>query len=239
MNKQNQEGITATGQVELKPQDFGLRKMEVIPLIEGRRGGGDEDTSSVTLVKTPTTTVVIDTGSIGVREELLGSIEKNNVEVEKVNVLATTRIHPLHNGNDDIFVHALQHLRNKEWSKVEPGPRRKVAISDRYHWIDRYLKLEVIPFPEPGAQVLLVHIPSRIELLGEETRKYAGQTIGVAGMCIPSEDDPDVSTALSRIRRSDKREERGQTFDINTMEELLSYCDHVIPGYGPMFEVKP
>lgn len=224
---------------EPKPKDFGLRKIEVIPLIVGRRGMGNGDTSSVTLVKTPTTMVVIDTGSEEIEPELRKALERNNVNVEKVNVLVTTRVDPLHNGNDDIFVHALQHLRREEWSKVEPGPRRKVAINNRYHWIDRYLKLEVIPLPGPGTQILLLHVPKRSELLCQGTMDYAGQVIGIAGSCIPSENDPTVSEALEKIRNGQEASMIGQTHDINTVEELLSYCDHVIPAYGPMFKVQP
>ena len=238
MNEECQEGKTGPTE-EPKPKDFGLRKIEVIPLVRGRLGVGDADTSSVTLVKTPTTTVVIDTGSKGVEGELRESLERNNVNVEKVNVLVTTRVDPLHNGNDDIFVHALQHLRREEWSKIEPGPRRKVAINNRYHWIDRYLKLEVIPIPEPGTQVLLLHVPNRPELLCQGTMNYAGQVIGIAGLCIPSEEDPAVSDALGKIRSGKENSKIGRAYDINTIEELLSYCDQVIPGYGSMFKVKP
>jgi hypothetical protein len=238
MNEECQDGGTGPNG-EPKPKDFGLRKIELMPLVRGRKGEGEADTSSVTLVKTPTTTVVIDTGSKEVEEELKEALEKNNVNVEKVNVLVTTRIDPLHNGNDDIFVHALQHLRREEWSEVKPGPRRKVAINNRYHWIDRYLKLEVLPFPEPGTQVLLLHVPKRPELLCQATMDFAGQVICIAGLCIPSEEDPKVSEVLHKIRTGKGKQGIGQAYDINTMEELLSYCDHVIPGYGPIFKVKP
>ena len=63
---------------EPKPKDFGLRKIELIPLVIGRKGKGDIDTSSVTLVKTPTTTVVIDTGSKDAEMELKEALVKNN-----------------------------------------------------------------------------------------------------------------------------------------------------------------
>lgn len=238
MIEECQDGGTGSNG-EPKPKDFGLRKIEIISLVKGRKGTDDADTSSITLVKTPTTTVVIDTGSKEIEAELMEAIERNNVNVEKVNVLVTTRVDPLHNGNDDIFVHALQHLRREEWSKVKPGPRRKVAINNRYHWIDRYLKLEVLPFPDQGAQVLLLHVPKRPELLCQGTIDYAGQVIGIAGSCIPSEEDPKVSEALERIRSGGNIPKIGQTYDIDTLEELLSYCDHVIPGYGAMFKVKP
>jgi hypothetical protein len=239
MSEDLQEGITGAGQQEVKPEDFGLRRIELIPLTVGSKGNGDKDTSSVTLVKTPTTTVVIDTGSKERIGDLKEALKRHRINVTKVNVLVTTRIHPLHSGNDDLFVHSLQHLRREEWSKIEPGPGRKIAISDRYHWIDRYLKLEVVSFPEPGGLVLLIHIPKRPELLAEETNAYAGQTIGITGMSIPSESDPEVHSVLERIRSGKGMERPGQTSNIKTMEELLSYCDHIIPGYGPMFTVRP
>jgi hypothetical protein len=238
MSEECQNGGMGSNE-EPKPKDFGLRKIELIPLITGRKGHGEVDTSSVTLVRTPTTTVVIDTGSKEAKKELKEALERNNVNVEKVNVLVTTRVDPLHNGNDDIFVHALQHLRREEWSKVKPGPRRKVAINNRYHWIDRYLKLEVVPFPEPGSQVLLLHVPKSGELLSKGMADLDGKVIGVAGISIPSENDPAVLEVLEKIRSGKESHGIDQTYDINTLEELLSYCDHVIPGYGCMFKVKP
>jgi hypothetical protein len=227
------------GHVEVKPKYFGLRRIDLIPLLEGTRGEGKKDTSSVTLVKTPTTTVVIDTGSKDVREELLQAMEKNHVNVKKVNVLVTTRVDPIHNGNDDTFVHALQHLRREEWNRIEPGPRRKVAISDRYHWIDRYLKLEVVNFPEPGGIVLLLHFPRSHKLITIESKMYTGQIVGITGMSVPSENDPEVKAALDRIRSGDGSMRPGRSQDINDLESLLSYCDHIIPAYGPMFKVYP
>ncbi|MGA1820696.1 MAG: hypothetical protein ACMUHU_06785 [Thermoplasmatota archaeon] len=220
-------------------KDFGSRKMELIQLVEGRMGGDGKDTSSATLMRTPTTTVVIDTGSEGAREELLRSIQRIDLNVEKVNVMVATRIDPLFNGNDDIFVNALQHLMKDEWSLVPPGPRRKIAITDRFHWIDRYLKLEVINHPKPGNLVLLLHVPKKEELLAPTAVGFAGKIIGISGPCIPSEDDPGIAPILKELRKKGRTRRFGQTFDITNREELLQYCDHIIPAFGPMFEVIP
>ncbi|MBN1538617.1 MAG: hypothetical protein JW939_00600 [Candidatus Thermoplasmatota archaeon] len=220
-------------------KDFGSRKLELISLIEGRREGADNDTSSATLVRTPTTTVVIDTGSAGAREELMASIAGIDLNVEKVNVMVATRIDPLFNGNDDIFVNALQHLRKDEWSLVPPGPRRKIAIKDRFHWIDRYLRLEVVNDPAPGNLVLILHIPCREELLSRSAIKYAGMTIGISGPCISSENDPEVAETLKTIRKKRKTGAKRKVQHLRGRCELLEYCDYIVPAFGPMFKVIP
>ena len=220
-------------------KDFGSRKLELIPLVEGRREGDGKDTSSATLVRTPMTTVVIDTGSTSAREVLLESIAGMDLNVEKVNVMVATRIDPLFNGNDDIFVNALQHLRKEEWSLVPPGPRRKIAIKDRFHWIDRYLRLEVVKDPPPGNLVLIFHIPCKEELLSRSAMKYAGMTVGISGPCISSENDPEVSLALERIRKKRRNGTAKKVQHVKDRYELLEYCDFIIPAFGPIFKVIP
>ena len=220
-------------------KDFGSRKLELIPLVEGRKGGKEGDSSSATLMRTPTTTVVIDTGSAEAREELLESIQRIELNAEKVNVMVATRIDPLFNGNDDIFVNALQHLMKEEWSLVPPGPRRKIAIADRFHWIDRYLKIEVINEPKPGNLVLLLHVPKKEELLGQSAAEFAGMIIGISGPCITSEKDPWIKDILDGLRKKGRTKRFGQTYEISNREELLEYCDYIIPAFGPMFKVIP
>jgi len=239
MTDESQQDRTEGSGTVPKGKDFGSRKLELIPLVEGRKGGDGGDSSSATLMRTPTTTVVIDTGSEGAREELLRSVQSIELNAEKVNVMVATRIDPLFNGNDDIFVNALQHLRKDEWSLVPPGPRRKIAIADRFHWIDRYLKIEVINEPEPGNLVLLLHVPNKEELLGQSAAEFAGMIIGISGPCIHSENDPGIADILKRLRREGRTKRFGQTFDITNIEELLEYCDYIIPAFGPMFKVIP
>ncbi|MGA1872336.1 MAG: hypothetical protein ACMUHY_01565 [Thermoplasmatota archaeon] len=239
MTEQGQDTRTEDTGAAVKGKDFGSRKLELIPLVVGRKEGGENDTSSATLMRTPTTTVVIDSGSMAAREEMNGSIHRIDLNVEKVNVMVATRIDPLFNGNDDIFVNALQHLRKEEWSLVPPGPRRKIAITDRFHWIDRYLKLEVISSPEPGSMVLLLHIPKKKELLAQSAEKYAGSIVGISGPCISSESDPEIAQILRSLRKRGRPERLGQTTDITSREELLEYCDYIIPAFGPMFKVIP
>ncbi|MBN1390697.1 MAG: hypothetical protein JXA22_08665 [Candidatus Thermoplasmatota archaeon] len=239
MTEDGQEmALDASGPIP-RGRDFGSRRCELITLVEGRCDGDGRDTSSSTLVRTPTATVVIDTGSIAARKELMGSLTSMDLSVEKVNVMVATRIDPLFNGNDDIFVNALQHLRKDEWNLIPPGPRRKIAITDRFHWIDRYLKLEVVNDPAPGNLVLLMHIPRKEEFLSQSTLQYAGKTIGISGPCIPSENDPEVAAILDEIRERGKERTKKQAQSIRDRYELLSYCDIMIPAFGPMFKVIP
>jgi hypothetical protein len=239
MIEEHQHIGTGSGMVENKDDNkhFGLRRIDLFQVIEGRKDSGGDGTSSVTLIRTPTTTVAVDSGARGHRDKMLETLKENGIIVEKVNVLVTTGAHPLHNGNDGVFSHALQHVMRHEWTKVPERTGRKVAISNRQHWIDRYLRLEVVPFPEKGTMVLLLHMPSREELIEPGTRKYAGKIIGIAGRAVPSEDDPTVAEALRKVRSDDRITRKDCTDEIKTLESLLGHCDFIIPAYGPMFKV--
>ncbi|MEA3558774.1 MAG: MBL fold metallo-hydrolase [Candidatus Thermoplasmatota archaeon] len=217
---------------------IGIRRFDIISLIQGRKGGEGIETSSVSLIRTPTSTVVVDTGSSEIKEEIKRAINAVGIKVEKVNVLVTTRAHDLHTGNDSLFVHALQHVRKDDWTKVKGETKRKVAINNRYHWIDRYLKLQTIHFVENDALVLLAHMPNREDMLEASSRDLTGKVVLFAGLAVPGEDDPVVKAALEKIRKEGicTVKEPGEGF--KDLVDLLSYCDHVIPAYGPMFRVR-
>jgi hypothetical protein len=214
-------------------QEFGIRKMELVRIIEGRLGEKNGDTSSVTLVKTPTSTVVVDSGAKFVREKLITFMRENEAKVEKVNVLLTTSSNEIHNGNDDLFVHCLQHVLESDWGKVPVKSQRKVAITTPVHWIDKYLKIVRLPFPGEGSLALLAHFPDREELLEPSTIQYKGQVVGITGISVHSGIDPSVRIALQEAGNREKT--RGE---IESLEELLSYCDHIVPAYGPMFATR-
>jgi len=216
---------------------FGVRKLSIVPLVIGRKGGGRPSTSSVTLVKTLGSTVVVDSGSPEVGNEILEGMKAADAKMEKVNVLVTTRADSLHTGNDHLFVHALQHVRKGEWSDVPFRSGRKVAITNRVHWIDRYLMLVSLPFPEPGSLALLVHLPRAPNLIDPVSKHLAGKIIGVAGFGIPSCEDPEVKKALKRARSMDRS--KVSPSSISTIEDLLAYCDQIVPAYGPMFPTRP
>ncbi len=214
-------------------QEFGIRKMELVRIIEGKEGGKGKGTSSVTLVKTPTSTVVVDSGARHVRERLVSFMRENEAKVEKVNVLLTTSVDDLHAGNDDLFVHCLQHIMDSDWGKTPVKSQRKVAIATSVHWIDKYLKIVKLPFPGEGSLVLLAHFPDREELLEPSTVPFKGQIVGIMGAAVPTMDHPEVRSALKKALKVEKRTE-----SIDTLVDLIGYCDHIIPSCGPMFKVR-
>jgi hypothetical protein len=223
-----------TDQTESVPrQEFGIRKMELVNIIEGVKDEGRKTTSSVTLVKTPTSTVVVDSGARHVRDELVSFMRKNEAKVEKVNVLLTSRADEFHSGNDDLFVHCLQHVLENDWGKVPVKSQRKVAITTPVHWIDKFLKIVKLPFPEGESLALLAHFPDIEELLEPSTIPFKGQVVGITGISVPRKEDPRVKSALMKAVNMERP--KG---NIETMEELLAYCDFIIPSYGPMFRVR-
>jgi hypothetical protein len=233
----NKESVYVEGRTHdeepFPKHDFGIRKMELVELITGNLGPGRKATSSVTMVKTPTSTVVVDSGSKHMREVLVNNMRSAEAKVEKVNVLVTSKVNELTTGNDDLFVHCLQHISEVEWGKVPNKSNRKVAISTPFHWIDKYLKIVSLPFPEDGSIALLVHFPKKDDLLEPSTVPYAGKVVGIAGVSVPSESDPIIAKSLESIRKGDPIEA-----DTDTLKGFLSYCDLIIPAYGPKFEVR-
>jgi len=221
------------------PNLFGIRRISITPIVQGTQRTPDRpSTSSVTLVRTNTNTVVIDTGSAEVEDMVRKGFSDLQVPLEKVNVLVTTRSHPDFSGNDPLFVNALQHIRKEEWVGANTKLRR-VMMGTPYHWIDRYMKLVRLPFPSPGSLVMLLHLPEREELLEPSTRHLAGKVIGVAGFAIKGEKDQAVQRAFREFRKQDQRGiMREKKTNINSMKDLLHYCDRIIPGYGPMFSTR-
>lgn len=232
-------GMPAETMVETEHErTIGIRRFDIIHLMEGIPPGSSGSTSSVSLIRTPTSTVVVDSGSKDSKDKLNGSIRSKGVKVEKINVLVTTRANEMHTGNDGMFVHALQHLQMDEWTKVKGKTNRKIAITDRYHWIDKYLRLQKLEFIEGGALVLLAHLPKIAELVEPSSQHLAGKIVLFAGFAVPSKDDPKVNEALANIRSRDSCESKGMVVDFKGLEDLLEYCDHVIPAFGPMFNVR-
>jgi hypothetical protein len=214
-------------------QEFGIRKMELVTIIEGTQEKNGGTTSSVTLVKTPTSTVVVDSGARFVRDRLVKYMRENEAKVEKVNVLLTTSADDSHCGNDDLFVHCLQHVLESDWGKVPVKSQRKVAITTSVHWIDRYLKIVKLPFPGEGSLALLAHFPDREELLEQSTVPFKGKIVGITGSSVHSEDDEKIKELLEGL--SDTERPRGE---ITTLEELIAYCDYIVPSFGPMFRIR-
>lgn len=224
---------------QLNPNLFGIRRISVTPIVVGTPRTTDEAaTSSVTLVRTNTNTVVIDTGSSEVEDRVRKGFSDLQVPLEKINVLVTTRSHPEFSGNDPLFVNALQHIRKEEWGGTNTK-LRKVMMGTPYHWIDRYMKLVRLPFPSPGSLVMLLHLPEREELLEPNTKQLAGKVIGIVGFAIKSEKDPAVQRVFREFRKQDQKGiRREKKTNINSMKDLLHYCDNIIPGYGPMFSTR-
>lgn len=235
---EDNEKIAQKDQKEEEERRLGVRRFDILPIVEGRKGKDVVDTSSVSLIRTATSTVVVDSGSSDIREELEREIQEKDINIEKVNVLVTTKAHELHTGNDGLFVHALQHVQKDDWTKVKGSTKRKIAISNRYHWIDRYLRLQNLSFIDGGALVLLCHMPGNPELLEPSSRHLTGKVVLFAGYAVPSREDPMVEEALSKIREQNicSTNNPGELF--TDLTDLLSYCDHVIPAYGPMFKVR-
>jgi len=222
---------------DVQSRYFGIRRLELVPLLEGRQGNGDAASSSVTLVRTHTSVVVVDSGSASARETIKRALLDRGIRTERVNVLVSTRIDPVFSGNDDLFPHALQHLREGELLKASFKSGRRVEISTKVHWIDKYLMLGRMDPSLGEGLALFVHFPKPLELLAPSTRHLAGKIVGIAGAAVRSAASAEVEGALREIRENGlRRPDRPDR--MMDLVGLLSYCDIVVPAYGPMFPVR-
>ncbi len=235
----SEKSVGEDGMVQQYDDDFGTRKMSIVPIIVGSgRRGSSTSRSSVTLIKTSNNTVTVDSGSQDQEQEIRDRMGQISIPLEKVNVLVTTRANSNFNGNDRIFVNALQHIREEEWGGTL-GAVRKVMIGTPYHWIDRYLKLVRLPFPAPGTLVLLVHLPSREELLDPDTKHLAGKIVGIVGYALDSGENPQVRSIMDAFRKEDEEGvARERVTSIKSLKDLMIYCDYIIPGHGEMFSTR-
>lgn len=210
------------------PESFGIRRLAIfrVHTAEPRSPG-----SSVTLVRTVTSWVVVDSGGISDRDRIVKGFSDCSIRLDKVNVLLSTSMDPSVSGNDDLFPHALHHVKREDWGKVKgPNPRR-VAINTPYHWIDKYIKVVKVKDGSEEHLVLLVHFPHTEDLLEPSSREYAGRVVGILGSAFGAIDDPRKASMVQRARAAIEAG-AGRPADPSSIEDILLYCDTVIPGQG-------
>ncbi len=221
-------------------QLFGLRMLEVVPIVEGCMGEeGGAVSPSVTLIKTSTNNIVVDSGIADIAEEITDKLKDHGVFLEKVNVLVTTSAPSAYRENDHLFTHALQHLIRDHCDRKSGPTGRRIVINTDCHWIDRFLKLVVLPFPETRTLALFVLVPSTEEMLEPGICHLAGKIVGIVGEAVRSWKDPEVQKALEEIRAmGDGGAPIRGPDGINCVKDLLLACDYIIPGRGPMFATR-
>lgn len=226
------EGKTAAqGLVILEPGSFGMRRRALIRIFTA---DPDSSGSSVTLVRTLTTSVVIDSGGGKDREDIIKGFKDNQLAAEKINVLLTTCAACGYAENDDLFPHALQHVSRRDWSSVKGATSRRVMIATDVHWIDRYLK--IIRLKVEGSEVLTlqVHFPAKEELMEPASREFCGKVVGVLGAAMPSARM--VAGLIDEVRRERAAGAKLETVP-KTIKDMLMSCDVVVPGRGDMIHL--
>jgi hypothetical protein len=222
---------------DVQSRYFGIRRLELVPLLEGRSGKHGSETSSVTLVRTPTSVVVVDSGSPSARDAVKKAMQERGIRTERVNVLVSTKLDQTFSGNDDLFPHALQHLLEGELLRASFKGGRKVEISTAVHWIDKYLMLRRLGPALGGGLSLFMHFPRPLELLAPSSKHLAGKVVGITGSAVPNTSSPEVRKAIEEVTGTE-RPGPGWPKDISDLKGLLSCCDLVVPAFGPMFQVR-
>jgi hypothetical protein len=213
---------------------FGIRRLALIRVHTATPGSSG---SSVTLVRTVTSWVVVDSGGVADRERIIKGFADKMIRFEKVNVLLSTSLDPSSSSNDDLFPHALHHVKGGDWAKVKgPNPRR-VVINTPYHWIDKYMKIVKVKDPIEDHLVLLVHFPRTEDLLEPSSRDRTGKTVGILGRSFYSASDP-LNASLVRSARKSISDGAPRPRDPSTIQDILLYCDTVIPGQGEPIDLR-
>jgi hypothetical protein len=216
------------------PDSFGIRRLALFRIHTAAPGSSG---SSVTLVRTVTSWVVVDSGGAADRDNIINGFAGNMIRLEKVNVLLSTSLDPSYSSNDDLFPHALHHVKKSDWAKVKgPNPRR-VVINTSCHWIDKYMKIVKVADPVEAHLVLLVHFPRTEELLEPSSRDLTGKIVGILGRAFYSAADP-LNAALVRSAMKMIADGAPRPDGPSTIPEILLYCDTVIPGQGDPIDLR-
>jgi len=231
------EPLAPDPQEDVQSRYFGIRRLELVPLLEGAIGKDGPISSSVTLVRTPTTVVIVDSGSAAARESIKKSMLERSIRTERVNVLVSTKVDPIFSGNDDLFPHALQHIKEGDLLKASFKAGRRVEISTGVHWIDKYLMLRKFGPSLGGGLALFVHFPKPLELLTPTTRHLAGKVVGITGEAVRSSSSPDVTRTLG-VLKANGCNKPPRPENVCDLGDILSYCDIVVPAFGPMFPTR-
>jgi len=167
-----------------------------------------EASSSVTLIRTESGDLVVDTGSPRVRDELVEALKVANLAPEDVSCVVNTHLHLDHCGCNDLFENArfIAHV-------LESPPAH-------YHKISAEVTLlpGIAILPTPG------HCAGAISVFVTANRKYV-----VCGDALPTRENyqrhvpPFINTSPKLAMKS--------------MDFIISWADVVIPGHDAPFEI--
>jgi glyoxylase-like metal-dependent hydrolase (beta-lactamase superfamily II) len=185
-----------------------MNRVEVILPGEILRDGERivEAHSSVTLVRTASGNILVDTSDRSWRQRLLEALDGAGVGPSEIDVVVATHLHHDHTGNNDLFTNARLLARREE----RPGPEYSAVTED----------VDVVP------GVRLIHLPGHT-LGSMGVLVSASSACVIAGDAVPTKDNFDkwLPPAYHVDREAAMR----------SMQLIGEAADMVVPGHGAMF----
>ncbi|BFZ00890.1 hypothetical protein BsWGS_03929 [Bradybaena similaris] len=170
---------------------------------------------TITLLKSPTNNIVVDTGSPWDRDAVVKGLSAQSLVVEDIQYVVCTHGHSDHCGNLNLFTHAI-HIVGYD-----------ICRQDQYHLHDFKQGIpyeiddDVEIWPTPG------HTGSDVSVVVRNTNLG---TVAVTGDLFECEADLDNPFLWQEQSERPHLQEQSRI-------DVLKAADFIIPGHGPMFQV--
>lgn len=198
---------------------------EVKVLIEGNHklvGDNVYIGSTVTLVQSEGKNIIIDTGHLWNKDDLIKALDKEQLKPEDIDIVILTHTHLDHTANTHLFKNA------KIFAKFIGGyPGQYHNINEKC--IERY---EIKSGIKITRDVEYLFVPGHsVDMLAIIIETDKGKFV-ISGDAIASEEWTDTK----------KQPNPDWVFDIEkynkSRDEILKIADYIVPGHGKMFKVE-
>lgn len=174
-----------------------------------RRGDAVERASStVTLVEAGTHKIVVDTGDVGDRSDIVRAFEEIEIPLQSIDMVVNTHLHRDHFGGNELFKNARFYAHDKE----DP-PAGVVRVFN-----ETVLTPGANVVPTPG------HTKGSVSVFVQGRRRYA-----ICGDALPTKGNYD-----SHIPPSVNIDPR---LALRSMDAIVAWSDVVVPGHDSLFEI--
>ena len=193
-----------------------MKKCEVAPTVRVVRDGYvirkngtvKRASSTVALVEAGDHKIVVDTGDVGEREDLVRAFEGIGTTLQSIDIVVNTHLHRDHFGGNELFENARFYAHERE----DPP----VSVVKVYS--ETILAQGVSIVPTPG------HTKGSVSVFVEGRRRYA-----ICGDALPTRANYDNHTPPSV--NIDPR------LALRSMDAIVSWTDVVVPGHDSLFEI--
>jgi len=171
-------------------------------------------TSSVTLIKLKQANILVDTGSLAYREQILKTLQENNIYPKDINYIFNTHFHLDHVLNNSVFFNAKQVSAHAIFD-LKTG---KCDIYSNINLLNEHIPSEIKFFPTPG------HFKDHKSVL----YKYNNINYVIAGDIVREDIIRNKGFSANGVSQ--------QFYD--SMKLIFKKADVIIPGHGRIIKGK-